>query len=225
MKKATLISDIKPEEIEKAEKREDLDVGNKILYNMCKEYPKHTDEEEIIGKIWLIGRAYAAAIERCPVEIIYPRDVGPPIKAIGERLDEKLADITQHCQTDGEYLFKMLRTHKFFTNILHDITKMSKRSLASKYLHFHAPNHFYIYDSGVVQKISAYDLPWKELKSVLSEKLRETEYDEAYLDYVAKAHTLNEQLAKQNKGKWLSPRTLDTLLSEVIQSKSTSSEA
>ena len=62
-------------------------------------------------------------------------------------------------------------------------------------------------------------------KEALTKKLGENEYDEAYLDYVTKAHTLNEKITKQNNGKWLSPRTLDTLLSEVIQSKSTSSEA
>ena len=225
MKEQMRLSDITSDEIKQAEKRKGFDVGNKILYNMCREYPKHTDEEQIIGKIWLIGRAYAAAIERCPVEIIYPRDVGPKIKEHGEKLDDQLASIIEHLQTKGDYLLHMLRTHKYFTNVLFDITKMYKRSLASKYLHFHAPNHFYIYDSVVVQKISAFDLPCKDLKAALAKKLGKSNYDEAYLDYVAKAHTLNEQLAKQNNGEWLSPRTLDTLLSEVIQSKSTSSEA
>ena len=40
------------------------DFGNGILYEMCKEYPKHEKEDVIVGKIWLIGRSYAAAIER-----------------------------------------------------------------------------------------------------------------------------------------------------------------
>ena len=225
MKKQMLVSDIKMEEIEKAENREGFDVGNKILYNMCREYPEHTNEEEIIGKIWLIGRAYAAAIERCPKPITYPGDVGPKIKEHGEELDGRLARVLEHSQTEEEYLLNMLRTHKFFTDVLLKITDRHKRSLASKYLHFHAPNHFYIYDSVVVQKISAFDLPCKDLKAALAKKLGKSNYDEAYLDYVAKAHTLYEQLAKQNNGEWLSPRTLDTLLSEVIQSKSTSSEA
>ncbi len=225
MREQMLVSAITSDEIQKAEKREGFDVGNKILYNMCREYPKHTDEEQIIGKIWLIGRAYAAAIERCPKPITYPGDVGPKIKEHGEELDDRLARVLEHSQIEEEYLLKMLRTHKFFTDVLYKITDMYKRSLASKYLHFHAPNHFYIYDSVVVQKISAFDLPCKDLKAALAKKLGKSNYDEAYLDYVAKAHTINEQLAKQNNGEWLSPRTLDTLLSEVIQSKSTSSEA
>ena len=208
-------SAIKSEEIENAKRREDFDIGNMVLYNMCREYPTHIDEEEIIGKIWLIGRAYAAAIERCPKPITYPEDVGPKIKAHGEELDSQLARIIEHRQSDEAYLLNMLRAHKFFTDVLFEITELYKRSLASKYLHFHAPNHFYIYDSIVVQNIGAYDLPCKELKESLIKKLGANEYDEAYLDYVARAHTLNEQLAKRSNGEWLSPRTLDTLLSGV----------
>ncbi len=39
-------------------------VGNGILYDMCKKYPRHNNESEIIAKIWIIGRSYAASIER-----------------------------------------------------------------------------------------------------------------------------------------------------------------
>ena len=38
--------------------------GNSILYRMCEENPLHNDADVIVGKIWLIGRSYAAAIER-----------------------------------------------------------------------------------------------------------------------------------------------------------------
>ena len=40
------------------------DLGNKVLYDLCSSYPYHKTDEEIIAKIWLIGRSYAAAIER-----------------------------------------------------------------------------------------------------------------------------------------------------------------
>jgi len=36
-----------------------------VLYDLCKQHPLHTDADEIVGKVWLIGRSYAAAIERC----------------------------------------------------------------------------------------------------------------------------------------------------------------
>ena len=38
--------------------------GNSILYQMCKDNPKHDQADVVVGKIWLIGRSYAAAIER-----------------------------------------------------------------------------------------------------------------------------------------------------------------
>ena len=40
------------------------DFGNGILYDMCAIYPAHKSVDQIVAKIWLIGRSYAAAIER-----------------------------------------------------------------------------------------------------------------------------------------------------------------
>ena len=211
------LSNINLQDIDKAKKREGLDIGNDVLYQMCEKYPSHTNEEEIIGKIWLIGRSYAAAIERAKQPVSYPKHVGPIIKKHGKELDEKLANIIKRRQSEPEYLLDMLEAHKFFTDVLYEITALNKRSLASKYLHFHARNHFYIYDSNVVQNISAYELnSCRELKKALMEKLDDNEYDEYYLDYIVKAHKLNEQLATQNNGELLSPRALDTLLSEIL---------
>src|SRR3954468_8779052 len=39
-------------------------IGNQVLYDLCRRYPRHTVDAEIVAKIWLIGRAYAASIER-----------------------------------------------------------------------------------------------------------------------------------------------------------------
>ena len=38
--------------------------GNEVLYNMCKENPCHNDANVVEGKMWLIGRSYAASPER-----------------------------------------------------------------------------------------------------------------------------------------------------------------
>jgi hypothetical protein len=40
------------------------DLGNDTLYRLCAEHPGHTEDHVIIAKTWLIGRAYAAAVER-----------------------------------------------------------------------------------------------------------------------------------------------------------------
>lgn len=39
-------------------------IGDEVLYDMCRKYPAHDREDVIAAKAWLIGRAYAAAIER-----------------------------------------------------------------------------------------------------------------------------------------------------------------
>src|SRR5437762_51878 len=47
--------------------RDELDpwrLGNQALYDLCRKYPRHVDDAEIIAKVWLIGRTYAASIER-----------------------------------------------------------------------------------------------------------------------------------------------------------------
>ncbi|GEM_PF-5176259 len=39
------------------------DYGNRILHRMCQEKLKHIDVDAVHSKLWLIRRAYAAAIE------------------------------------------------------------------------------------------------------------------------------------------------------------------
>ena len=39
-------------------------LGNEMLYQLCRDYPDHKAPEVITAKVWLIGRSYAAAIER-----------------------------------------------------------------------------------------------------------------------------------------------------------------
>ena len=40
------------------------DASNRVLYDQCREHPAHTDDGEVLAKIILIARVYAAAIER-----------------------------------------------------------------------------------------------------------------------------------------------------------------
>ena len=51
------------ETIEKC-KTSPWDFGNKVLYELCRDNFYHQDTEKILSKVWLIGIAYSAAIER-----------------------------------------------------------------------------------------------------------------------------------------------------------------
>lgn len=50
--------------INKAFQTIEWDYGNEVLYTLCRENFKHNEDDKIIAKVWLIGRAYSAAIER-----------------------------------------------------------------------------------------------------------------------------------------------------------------
>ena len=93
-------------------KNQKWDFGNNILYRMCKEYPNHNKEDVIIGKIWIIGRSYAAAIERRKnVDEYYGDDfyfdaVAPKILEIGKELDHDIDDVWICRELNGPYYYE-----------------------------------------------------------------------------------------------------------------------
>jgi hypothetical protein len=129
------------------------DLGNKVLYDLCSSYPYHKTDEEIIAKIWLIGRSYAAAIERrknkasnSEGDKFYEEIVVPKIKY--SEVDKWFAIIREN-PIPGV----AIEIHGKLTKLFSDISGLDKRSLASKYLHFHFEDSFFIYDSRAVNAI------------------------------------------------------------------------
>ena len=51
-------------DIEAARENSVWELGNRTLYDLCRNHPEHKKIAEIIAKVWLIGRSYAASIER-----------------------------------------------------------------------------------------------------------------------------------------------------------------
>lgn len=125
--------------------------GNAILYKMCADYPHHDDVDVIAGKIWLIGHSYSAAVNRVrnssllkDVENFIADTVAPTIKQ--SNIDEWIAKVRAIDRLTHDNCEQVLALHKNFTDVLKQITDLNKRSLASKYLHFHLPNAVFIYD-------------------------------------------------------------------------------
>src|SRR5688572_8852994 len=48
----------------RAMSRSKWDTSNNVLYDLCSRYPAHIEDGEVLAKILLVGRVYAAAIER-----------------------------------------------------------------------------------------------------------------------------------------------------------------
>jgi len=205
---------LRKEQIVSSVNANDWDLGNKILYDMCSQYPNHTHEPEIIAKIWLIGRSYAAAIERRKNtgngkfngDDFYIEKVAPEIK--NSAIDEWLAGLGIIDRVSESTLEKILSVHLNVTELFSKISGLEKRSLASKYLHFHFPDLFFIYDSRAVSAVS-------HLSNV-SGRVGRSKYnaDNEYRKFCEKCLKIRNYV-KENFDIHLTPRNLDNLLLEV----------
>lgn len=186
--------------------------GNNILYKMCKDNPKHNEPDKIAGKLWIIGRSYAAAIERRKAnrevesEDFFREIVIKGILQNGNELDDKIKRIQKHSCINEDNIDDILKTHKYLTDIFENFTKLEKRSLASKYLHFHCPRAFFIYDSRANKSIS-------EIVKKLPKKTTNKEYDKEYQDFCCRALVLKKYIeTKTGYNKNFTPRDIDNLL-------------
>lgn len=184
------------------------DVGNDVLYSLCRAHPMHSTDDAVIAKVWLIGRTYAAAIERRRkktegndafyVDVVAPRILASPI----DRWLQHLAKAT-HPSVDS--LADILRVHAQVTALFNDISGLGKRSLASKYLHFHFPHLFYIYDTRSVEGM-------RKLSHLVGRAPKtQANFDSAYWSFANKCLQVQEHVAVQY-GITMRPRGLDNLL-------------
>lgn len=190
--------------------------ANKVLYDLCENHIEHNDEHIIVAKIWLIGRSYAAAIERRKnakyndSKDFYYDVVAPKICQKGEELDKRIRTINGYGADspnglDDKKIKYIIETHAFLTKLFNSITEMDNRSLASKYLHFHCPNYFFIYDSRAGGNVGAF-VSWnKEFKELYC-RIYKDGYDEIYCKFYLKAL----QISKYAKD--LKPRDVDNIL-------------
>jgi hypothetical protein len=191
------------------------DFGNAILYKLCQDNFKHDTDDRILTKVLFIGRIYAAAVERRKNKSadindnFYTDTVAPTFKK--SKLDDKLSDLKTLKVEKIESIQSILQTHYYLTSMLQKITALDKRSFSSKYLHFHLPNLFYIYDSRAVTALRQFtsQVP-KDLKYI-----RELDnIDNEYAKFYCKCFDLKRQIKTQFNIE-LTHRQLDNLLIEV----------
>lgn len=187
-------------------------LGNQVLYDLCKKHPSHNDADEIVAKIWLIGRSYAAAIERRRNAESLSGDfyydvVAPAILSVGEELDDGIQCLKMCQWLNDDTLDAVLDIHGHLTKTFEKLTNMDKRSLASKYLHFHCPDMFFIYDSRASSAINKLVNKGKEnlYKHISAER------DMVYTDFCVRAVELRSYIDSSH-GIKLTPRELDDLL-------------
>lgn len=188
------------------------DLGNAVLYDLCKRNPKHTATPEILAKIWIIGRSYAAAIERrkskdtLTNENFYIDNVA--LKMSSSEIDSWFDDIRKIQSITDESIPKILDVHSKLTNLFKEISELEKRSLASKYLHFHFPEIYFIYDTRAVKSIS-------KLKKYTGESGKsKIATDKEYGRLFHKCLKLKRNIDKKYKIS-ITPRQIDNILLSI----------
>ena len=184
--------------------------GNEVLYRMCEEKPWHTDLDVISGKIWLIGRAYAAAIERGAGTAKkegkdFHETIAPKIR--DSHLDKWLREVAKIDIVNTENLHLVLAVHQRFTHLLKRLTRRKRRSFASKYLHFHNRNALFIYDIRAAKKIRQ---KVGRHHFVLPQSCAEA--DPEYAGFVIRCMKYRDSEAAKNKNTPMTPRELDQTL-------------
>lgn len=196
--------------------------GNAVLYRMCKEKPGHTDLYIVRGKIWLIGRAYSATIERGAGQV----NLKKGLKCIDiekvKEIDTWIDSVSGIDEVNAENCQKVLEAHKNMVDFFCELIMkgqlpddpapqiLKKRSLASKYLHFHKPNAFFLYDS-IVAKTIRTRLAERSLN--LAGVDEDVEVDREYNLFVRRCLLYRDEVMKKETGKArITPRQLDMAL-------------
>ena len=198
----------------KAKGSNEWDFSNSILYNLCRDSPKHNSSEIILVKIWIIGRCYAAAIERRKSNKDDINDDFYNFKVVPKMKNSNIDQWIEKCNSTKKKEDALI-AHKKLTNLFFELTELNKRSLASKYLHFHIPSLFYIYDSRVVSSIGKLNTLLK-IKDIKEKK--NMDVDDNYNMFYEKCERIVDKVS-QEYGIKLTCRELDNLLIEFANEK------
>jgi len=188
------------------------DLGNQVLYSLCEHHPKHDRGDAIIAKVWLIGRSYAAAIERRKnakdsSDDFYETTVVGKIRK--SALDEWLSWLPDRMTDPWRELGQVVAVHKRLMDLFTDMTGLEKRALASKYLHFHRPDLFFIYDSRAKRAVGKATPSIRKIA-----RIEANPADHQYLTLVRRCQWIRDDVA-QRFNTLLTTRQVDKILLRI----------
>jgi hypothetical protein len=180
---------------------------------LCRKHRRHENIDEIIAKVAIIGRTYSAKLERrkrcknrncvpCQQDSdeFYEKTVAPRLKRLG--LDPMLDELAT---SKGDWAGKSLEVHSKLTSFFKEIAHREQRSLASKYLHCHLPNRFFIFDSRAAKAARKLVPKLQHTRSIVPP------FDKPYRDHVLRCVQFQDDVRNEHDIK-LSPRDVDRLL-------------
>ena len=173
-----------------------LDPRLRALYELCFMHRDHLRDEIVADKLRLIGRMYAD----------YGAGLGFSPEYGAHCLTASAVDSWFGALATAEDMQAALplELHKRVMDLFADLPEEAARSLASKYLHFHFPELFPVYD-GLVERAAA------TLCEGACGFLALAESDPVYGEFQARCRKLAERLGREI-GRRLSPRELDRVL-------------
>lgn len=192
------------------------DLGNSVLYNLCTNNFEHDTDDKIIAKVWLIGRSYAAAIERRKNknnssesnDNFYTESVTKVFRS--SEIDQQLSFL-KALSLNETLIPTILKTHRYLTDNLFKITLQNKRSFCSKYLHFHLPEIYFLYDTRAVNAMRIFT---KKLPKSMEELIANDTVDSEYGKFFCKCFLLQHDIYEKT-GTLLTPRQLDNFLLNI----------
>lgn len=125
--------------------------ANRMLYRFVSDNPSNTDRDQIASKALIIGRSLAASAERRTIKgerlssAEFFNGLADAISKSG--VDEVLGFIPQGEAISRSSATDVHKAHAFLCTAITGYTGRDCSSFASKYLHFHRPNHFPMMDS------------------------------------------------------------------------------
>jgi hypothetical protein len=175
-----------------------IDPKLRALYELCFMHRHHLRDEIVVDKLHLIGRLYGNAAA-------WP-DNGFSAEAAAHSLSRSPVDRWFGALSTAERLDPslLLELHKRLMDVFDDLNEDEARALASRYLHFHFPELFPIYDSHIASALALLipgDCGFLAL----------ADFDAAYGRFHACCRKLTERIAPL-VGRRLSPRELDRVL-------------
>lgn len=140
----------------------------------------------------------------------YVKFIAP--KLCESQIDKWLLALNNESEISEQNILKILEIHSGLTNLFYELTELNKRSLSSKYLHFHKPNLFFIYDSLGSGALSKFIGRIKKQDIYSSYLLSSNDTD--YSKFFIKCLILKDKI-KNTLGIDLTPRQLDNFLIDI----------